>query len=462
MNKIGKAALLEKARKTGRAIKAIPLPIAVFVIVALLSGLLFIKNTGSFSGPDLYTAHYRAALAAATGQSFTDPVDVKNNRIQYLNGEEKYFKSGDDCTFLSLVSEMVKEPLRSDEKRACIASHDAQLSEQKTVTVPSTLQYPPVSYAPQAIGLKLGMITDMEPVTAQTLARILNLLTYIAILVLSMAIIPKGRWLLAILGLLPTSIFLASSLSADGLNIAWSFLFVSYLVRLFIQKTKIKPLQVAAIVVLGVGLFVLKVAYAPLVLLILALKKNVIKPKTKWLLFLSTFIVGAGLYAVWSANWSSLNATVDTAGNMSMILHNLPQAVTGIFISILYVPSMLFSMPQTAYIATAIVIVSMLVIYLRSVKLLKPVGFTDFIDKYRLQILAVLAAMGSLGLTYAALLLTWTDISEHGWLNIQGFQGRYVLPILPLLITVYYMPLVKRIRDGKNSAPSDRATKDDA
>ena len=140
-----------------RIVKKVPLPVYVFIFFALLSGAVFIRNTGSFSGPDLNRAHYRAALALATGQSFTNPVKKDHGKVHYINGGERYFESGEDCIKNSVVSNNIGNPLVSDKMNECIESYDKNLSSEQKITIPAILQYPPLGYIPQAIGLKIGI-----------------------------------------------------------------------------------------------------------------------------------------------------------------------------------------------------------------------------------------------------------------------------------------------------------------
>lgn len=422
----------------------------VFVATALLLGFLFIKNVGSFSGPDMYTAHYRASLANATSQSFAEPQRSGNNRHQYIKGSENYFNSGgDSCRKNALVVTVIHDLTRSDGLNSCIESHDKTL-DNKDVKVPATLQYPPLGYLPQAIGLRVGMVMNMEPIHAQTLARILNLLVYIIIVVISIRMLPgRGRWLAVFLGLLPTSLFLASSLSADGLNIAWGFLFVSYIIRLYTQDEKVNRHQMTRLLIMGVVLFLLKVAYSPLILLVLALRGKNMSTRTNLILFFSIAVIGSLLYSIWSINWSSLNALVDVSNNARIILDNLPLTIMGILLKMAYLPMTIFELGETLYPFLAISIILIIANALKGTRPASTTHIFDFLYIYRLQMLGLLAAMASIGMTLVALLLTWTDIGVYGFIDIQGFQGRYVLPILPLLLLVYYMPQKGKRLSGK-------------
>lgn len=417
------------------------LPILTFVVISLFFGSLFIKNIGSFSGPDIRNAHYKATIALATGQSFNKPITQGYSRVSELKGNEKYFNSGGaTCSKNALVSATIVAPLSSDGSRKCIYNHDKNLSRDKIIETIGILQYPPVGYIPQATGLFIGMKLWLEPVHAQTIARMFNLFTYIAIIVIAIKLLPKGKWLAAGLGLLPPSLFLASSLSADALNIAWSFLFIAYILHLNHKGKLINKKQKLILVVLGVVLFLLKVAYTPLVLLLLILDKKVISNKHRWQLFAGTAIIGVVLYAIWSLNWSSLSSIVDTGVQSNLIIHNMPKAMFSIILNVLYALFSILKINEQGYLLIYGALIFVLGRNLKSKQMIAPSKLIDFMTFYKILIIGLLVWFLSLAMTYTALLLTWTDISKHGWTGIQGFQERYLLPLLPLLLLLYYIP----------------------
>lgn len=416
-------------------------PIIVFIAGSLLFGLIFIYNLGAFTGPDMRDAHYKASLALATGQSFNKPITQGYGRVSELKGNERYFNSGGDtCGKGALVSAVVAVPLNNDRLHKCIFQHDKNLSWDKTVKTTGILQYPPIGYIPQAIGIFAGIKLHLEPVHAQTLARVLNLFTYIVIIAASIKLLPKGKWLTVGLGLLPPSLFLASSLSADALNIAWSFLLIAYVLHLNHKGKLINKKQKLMLAVLGVVLFLLKVAYSPLILILLVLDKKTISYKHRWVLFAITSIVGAILYAIWSLNWSSLNSAVDLSVQSNLIIHNLPKFIIGIIVNVVYAPFFVLKINELGYLLVYGVLVFILGKNIKNKQVVVPSKLVDFVIFYKIQIVSLLAWTLSLAMTYTALLLIWTDISKYGWLGIQGFQERYLLPLLPLLILVYYLP----------------------
>ena len=427
--------------KGGMSWVASELHITVFVVLALTIGLVFIYSKGPFTGPDMYDAHYKAALATATGQSFNNvPSSSTQGSKRVIRGDEDYFWSGGGkCVDITLVSAQLISPLDANDQDECIKEYDKNLSSE-TVVSKAIIVYPPLGYLPQAAGLLVGIGGGMEPIYGQTLARVFNLLVYILLVAVSIKLVPIGRWLLVVLGLLPTSLFLASSLSPDSLNIAWSFVFIAYVARLYHGGVKISTRQIGILGVLGFGLFMLKVAYAPLLLLVLGLDERVMKRLLRWLFVTLVAIIGSIVYLVWSANWGTMVIDVDAAANLSAILYNLPAAIGGVLINVLFTPYRVFESNQSLYVFLALIICWMIVSRVRTVRPVLVDDLLDLLNKYKLQVFGVIAAVGSLGLTYAALLLTWTNIAEYGFLDIQGFQGRYTLPLLPLLLLAYYLP----------------------
>ena len=413
------------------------LPVVVFVIFGSIIGLVFINSKGPFAGPDMYDAHYKTALAVATGQSFANE---KDGTRRVLVGDEDYFRSGGGkCVDITIVATQLLEPLDSDDQDVCIASYDEKLSSNN-VSTKAIVAYPPMGYLPQAAGLFIGIHSGMEPIHGQTLARILNLLVYILLVALSIKLVPFGKWLLVILGLLPTSLFLASSMSPDSLNIAWSIIFIAYVIRLHQRGALMSKKQIGVVAVLGYGLFMLKVAYVPLIILILGLSGQVLRRPLRWLLVTAIALFGSITYLIWSKYLGSVVSSVDIGLNLNAILHNIPAAISGVMVNILFTPYRIFETNQSIYVLLTVLVGWVIVSQVKTIKRV-PINDTfDFFEKHKMQVLGVIAAAGSLGITYVALLVTWTDVTEYGFFDIQGFQGRYTLPLLPLLLLAYYLP----------------------
>lgn len=435
----------------------------VFAVLALLVGGFFIRQVNSLTlaDPDM---HYYNALAIATGQSFNGS---KTNNARSISIEKKW-RMPSKCVDNEVVNAAVGKVLNGGVTKSSCETRNATTSETK-VTVNLRSQYPPTNWLLQAIGLKIGMIFNQSPTTSRILARLMNLFVYIALFVLAIRLIPnkKAKILLAVIGLLPQAIFLASSLSGDAINIAWSALFVAYVVKLYADNKKLENKQMILLGVLGGILFLLKVAYAPLWLLMLALGNKVIGRKTKLILFLAILLGGTVIYLLWSHFFGITAYGPGAAGNLASIIHHIPLAIYAIISNAVLIPVMVLSqLPTGNIVIPPLVIIFVIVvamIYLSKQNLAKPHDWREFVHEYRLQILAVLSWMIILAATFAMLLLTWANLST-GYDNIGGFQTRYFLPLLPLICVIFFLPVATMQKETgkttvKKSAVAAKTTK---
>lgn len=439
--------------------------IIIFVLIALIVGLVFIKNVGSFSGPD-NVMHYDSALAIATVQPFSRPINHQNEIIV----SQKWGEISSGCingTIVPMVintgdyalyagdngnNQILNLPIRS-----ALSSDGLKVCENKTTSksdapyvIKYRQQYTPINYLPQAAGLKIGMILTLTPTVSRQLARVANLLVYILLFVVAIKLIPRGKKLLGIIGLLPQSIFLASSLSADAINIAFCAVFIAYVLKIYMDDKKMNNTQIFILLFMGILLFYLKVAYAPLWLLVLALPKKSLKCSRKILLFFTVSIFSVVTYMIWSHLYSTTAIIGAATNNLSLILHHIPQVVFSLTYNTLMVPFRILTTNYTVLsnygtvINPAVfwIVIIITIIYISKLKLVNRLNnFKELVYIYRLPILAFMAAFLSLFITYGALLLTWNNISLNGFMNIDGFQTRYIMPVLPLFLTIFYLPV---------------------
>jgi len=133
----------------------------------------------------------------------------------------------------------------------------------------SIAMYSPVGYLPQSFGILLGRIFSLSPILLLYLARFFNLLAFIALVFFAIRTTPALRWTMVLLGLMPLTINLAASVSADAMAIGLSFLFTAYMLRLaFSPDTElVTRRQLGFILLLAVLLALSKPPYSLLVLL---------------------------------------------------------------------------------------------------------------------------------------------------------------------------------------------------
>ena len=181
------------------------LPLAVTVAVAgLLCGLAFVRVTPALVAPDEYT-HLAAAYELASRLGGEQPTDADGNLL-VRECDAPYFgtRTG-EIGILAYKAEALaieQEPGGPDELTAASAAKAGQGSG---------------NYLPQALGLRLARSSGAGFYVMLRQARIFNLVFYLMLAVLAVALAPAGvRGLLACVALLPMPLQLAASLSPDA------------------------------------------------------------------------------------------------------------------------------------------------------------------------------------------------------------------------------------------------------
>jgi uncharacterized membrane protein len=93
-------------------------------------------------------------------------------------------------------------------------------------------------YFPQALGIFIGRIFNSSPISLVYFGRILNLLFSVFFVFLAIRAVPFFKWVFLLLGLMPMTMYLFSSLSKDGITISLSFLLIATLLKYAFNKEK--------------------------------------------------------------------------------------------------------------------------------------------------------------------------------------------------------------------------------
>lgn len=99
--------------------------------------------------------------------------------------------------------------------------------ERDFLEFPTTVLYSPLPYLPQTAAVLVGRLAGASPLVLLYLARLLNLVVWIVLMVMAIRITPIFKWVFTLLALTPMSLALAASASADALTNALAFLLVA-------------------------------------------------------------------------------------------------------------------------------------------------------------------------------------------------------------------------------------------
>lgn len=144
-------------------------------------------------------------------------------------------------------------------------------------------------YLPSAIGLAIGRILGLPYVFAFHMGAAMNMLVYTTALYYAMKRLSSGKMILAAIGGIPVSMFLASVYSYDSWVVAFSILGTAYFIGCM-QDGKVSGRDMAVMLISFSLAFVPKEIYFPLFLLFLLLPKGMFETEKRYIQFCITVL----------------------------------------------------------------------------------------------------------------------------------------------------------------------------
>lgn len=398
----------------------------IFLLTIPLICIFFLITMPTFKNHDEYY-HWLKAYEVSEGHLMTPNKDGVQGSMMPKAVADVMPADWTTMTY-SDVKEKLQVPLDKE---------DQVLLNPETAAVYSFVQY-----IPQAVGIALARIFTSNAYLITYSGRIANMLVSVLLLYFAIKIMPFGKKLLLIPAMIPIAIEGFTSLSPDAMTISVSFLYIAYILHLtFGEVKKIDLKQKITLLVMSVVIALCKIVYIPLVGLMLIIPKEKFKNETNKNKILN-FCVIAGIALVLNFIWLMIASRYlaqfregDSKVQVLLALQN----------PILYIQNLLYTvnLNGSSYLMSlfgsdlgwgefvklySIVPYSILAIYL----------FTSITDEelkdkfkpYQL-IWIALVAIAVIGLVFTSLYVQWTTVGRE---SIAGVQGRYFLPILPLVM----------------------------
>lgn len=308
------------------------------------------------------------------------------------------------------------------------------------------LDVPFTCYLPQILGVLLGVLLKFSGFWTLYLGKVFAMLFFTICIFFSIKLIPWGKMVIMTVALLPMSMELASSFSYDCVLNALCILFISYTLHLICKKDKVtwKDFLFLGIIICVIApckMFYFLIAG----MLYLIPKEKYKSKKTYWMM--NTGILVAGLAVLIIMRFQFLTSHVggatpsaieDATVNYSIatILGDIPHSIsvlfnTAIIKSEFYYNSMWGNQLGSlqVYIPTFVITSFVLVLFTAGICTTREERVIYEPDaKFRLVNLG-LSLLMFLGIL-AALWIGWTPVT-YG--VIEGVQGRYFLPFLPMV-----------------------------
>jgi len=302
----------------------------------------------------------------------------------------------------------------------------------------------PIPYLPQVLGITIGKAFDASPIALGYLARLANLVAWISIVFVAIKTIPMSKWLMLVVALMPISLFLATSTSADALTYALCFLFIAVVMNLAFGASPLTGQSLLALSALCVLVTVSKIIYIPLILLVLLLPRSKFRSKQRHLAYMALcFGLVFTVTLLWMVAIRDLHLpvnpgqTADPSGQVSFIIADPFR-----FLSI--VASTIVN--HFFYLAWQLIGVLGWLdthlpkwFYLVSYATIGLVSLSDWTPNIKLShwsklIILAVVAFGTL-MVFTGIYIRWTPV---GGALVTGMQGRYFIPLSLLFWLLFY------------------------
>jgi uncharacterized membrane protein len=430
-------------------------PENAFIAIGIFFGILLLLITPPFQAPDEYNHFYRSFQIAEgrliaekkIGDCYHDPITIPTTTCaggflpksiwttaQKVSDVELRFNP-EKKQKLQTVFSLLNFPLQSNDR--------IFINFQNT-----SVSYP-IAYLPQAFGIKLGNIMGFSPLILMYMGRISNLFFWVFLGYTSIKIIPIFKWLIFLLELTPMSHFQASSLSPDAFTNGISILLIAILLNnAFVQEKPLNKVNILVILLLSFLLAFSKFAYFPIIILFLLIPIRKIRNRKKYFVILFLLILGCissiiatsilvkELLVPYILKFDS--SQLISSNDQLIYIFNHPLEFILVLGRTLYYqgPALVrqyigvlgwLDTKLPIFLTISYLVMLMIVSLATNQK--------DIVISYKQKIIIFIIIIFNVTLVGTLLYLGSTPV---GGSIIKGLQGRYFIPIAPLLFLLFY------------------------
>jgi uncharacterized membrane protein len=419
-------------------------PQRLFLLFALPFGLLFVFLTPPFGGGD-EQHHFLRSFEIVSGQlaGYSEIpqgfVDLQKNGLQFYNSAlQQHHYDPENLAILAAI------PLHSHTTLSHV-SHTFFVGQF------------PLAHLTYLPGMLIGTALEMNPFYILYLCRITGLLMSLLLVYHAIRLSPFGGYILCAIALLPSPSFYRSFMHTDGFMLGLSFLFFAALSKWLVRgEEKIRPRNILALSSLGLMLAPLKTCYALMLAVVLLIPKSRFTNMRTRMKSIATMILpGWVSTAIWllviRQHMPLVTYTIDGSGIVSIsdqIQHILSHPFSYItmvmkhFFSTNFFQWMVEILSELGWstIFLPAPISALLFIGITMIVWLEPKRLTPTL-RYRAKSLIIVV---TLLISFCIISFQYILFTPVGQNTINGMQGRYFLPLLPLFI--WLLPPVKSER----------------
>ena len=434
----------------------------IFAASAISLGLLFLFVLPPLSAPD-EVSHFISAYQLSS-HMMGKTANAHDGRV-LLRAQDAFIEDlydametdgtgfrehgGEQQKAVVLGQELGQDTYRTIHDRGIRGAHQEEEGEEMEETAVSyqpPVRTTPLAYVPQALGITLARLMGLGGIGLLYMGRLFNLLFFTAMGCLTIRRMPFGKEAAFGVYLLPMTLHLAASFSYDVMIMGCMFYFTAVCLDLAYKKERVEWKDVAVLALVMAAAGPCKMVYAVMMGLCLLIPVKKFGGWGRW------FISAACVAGAWAGAMYLVNSQVivsyatetesyvqwagESGYSLSLLIHQ-PVRLIKIFYQTLLWQAQHYHLTMIgAYLGNLdtvldvpYVLVVLFTLCLLALALRKPGESLVLTGGKRLWVFAVCA--GCAAAVMLSMLIAWTPLSSR---VINGVQGRYFLPFLPVLL----------------------------
>lgn len=419
-------------------------PEKIFLFWAIIFGMLFLLLTPPCQVPDEPSHFYRAfqvselnIIAKKSDDGLVGGFLPQNLQITAEKARGNIPFHYENKIKVNEIFPLFKLPLDSDIR--------------KFVHFPGAALYSPVPYLPQAIGIAIGRFFNSSPLVLFYIGRLFNLFTWVCLVYSAIRLAPFFKWPLVLLALMPMSLFQAASVSADSATNGLSFFLIAITLRYAFDENKvIRGRELCILFLTSILLVFCKVFYFFIPFIFLAIPVKKIGKKKKYFIFFFLLVL---LMITMVTAWAFIIKDIyiplrgsSPAEQLHFIFSNPFKFIYIMFSTWLTNGFSLESfIGNLGWLDTDIRFQFLYFIVLIFISLIN--RQENIMIKLTEKSIFFTITLATASLISTLLYLSWTEVGSK---IINDIQGRYFIPISPLLFLLFYSNRIfSRINENK-------------
>lgn len=408
----------------------------LYLIIGLIFGTIFIMCFPPYTAPD-EQRHIATTYAHASKLLGQDPIFTEDGTVIYRGTDAEIVL---DTTVSQNHFDNIYEALKYSE-------HDLN----RNSSYGELLNVPFWVYTPQILGVALGMLLQLSGFWTIYLGKFFAMLFFTGCAFLAIKVIPWGKKIILTVALLPITLELAVSYSYDNVIIALCLLCISYIMYLIYSKSRINWKDYLFVAVLICLIAPGKMFYFLIGGMMFLIPRWKYK-NSKYYWIINSGIVVLGVLTLLIFRFQYMSDYVGTDGTESLldpsmmnytikdILGNIPHSINVLLNTFLdksdfYLNSMLGSSLGWLQLNISDSVIIGFAVVLFGVSIC---GSREEIVRYSVDNKFRLINWGLCGLMFMGILAAlWISWTPNSYSCIEGVQGRYFLPFLPMFLFTF-------------------------